>query len=397
MFNDDWHIPKVEIVNAGKIEHETKKQSLKLQLKAEDSKYLLDRIIILVNGVPMYGMKGFDISNQKISEITKKLRITLSEGENKIQISVINSKGAESIKQTVYVNYKPEQKSKHKLYIAAIGVSEYDNSAINLSYASKDAEDVMKLFKDNSNKYSEVILLPVINKDATQEKILKLKDELMNSKVDDQVIVFYAGHGILDNDYNYFLAVKDIDIDDISGTALAYEDFESLIDGIPARKKLILIDACHSGEVDNDAEVSEGAETFSNNRNVVKFSNKTRDVLSGKTSNLSLKSSFQLMKVLFADLRKGTGASIISSAGGGEFAIEGEMMKNGKIIKISNGIFTFSLLEALQNNKADIDKSGNITISELRDYVFKRVSKLSAGYQNPTSRRENPEFDFVVW
>lgn len=103
------------------------------------------------------------------------------------------------------------------------------------------------------------------------------------------------------------------------------------------------------------------------------------------------------MKVLFADLRESTGANIISSAGGGEFAIEGEMMKNGKIVKIKNGIFTFSVIEALLNENADIDNNKNITVSELRTYIFEQVSKLSAGYQNSTSRKENTEFDFKVW
>ena len=95
------------------------------------------------------------------------------------------------------------------------------------------------------------------------------------------------------------------------------------------------------------------------------------------------------MKELFADFRSSTGAVVISAAGGAEFAFESAKWKNG--------VFTYSVLEGLKTGNADADKNSEITVSELRDYVFARVKELTNGLQNPTSRKENLEFDFRVW
>jgi hypothetical protein len=100
-------------------------------------------------------------------------------------------------------------------------------------------------------------------------------------------------------------------------------------------------------------------------------------------------SSFELMKHMFADIRKGTGSTIISSAGGGEYAYESE--------KTKNGIFTYILLHGIRTGEADLNKNGDIMLSELRDYLMKNVSEMTRGYQNPTCRRQNLEFDFKVW
>ena len=80
---------------------------------------------------------------------------------------------------------------------------------------------------------------------------------------------------------------------------------------------------------------------------------------------------------------------VISSAGGMEFALESEKWKNG--------VFSYALLEALSEGRGDTDSDGQITVSELRNYVFDQVVELTNGQQHPTARRENLEYDFVVW
>jgi uncharacterized caspase-like protein len=95
------------------------------------------------------------------------------------------------------------------------------------------------------------------------------------------------------------------------------------------------------------------------------------------------------MNEMFADLRRGTGAVVISSASGVEFAFESAQWKNG--------VFTYSILEAFRSKDVDKNRTGAIEVSELKDYVIQKVTKLTNGKQHPTSRRENLEFDFVVY
>jgi uncharacterized caspase-like protein len=91
----------------------------------------------------------------------------------------------------------------------------------------------------------------------------------------------------------------------------------------------------------------------------------------------------------FADLRRGTGAAVISSSSGNEYSLEGEQWKNG--------VFTYSLLNGLKNHGADTNKDRVITVSELQAYVIEQVRSLTQGGQNPTVRRENLENDFIVY
>jgi uncharacterized caspase-like protein len=106
-------------------------------------------------------------------------------------------------------------------------------------------------------------------------------------------------------------------------------------------------------------------------------------------SSASSDAMLRFQQELFADLRRGTGAVVISSASGNEYALEGEQWKNG--------VFTYALLSGLRDHKADANKDGTITVGELQAYVIDEVRRLTAGGQHPTARRENLDYDFAVY
>ncbi|MBK6524513.1 MAG: hypothetical protein IPG07_02570 [Crocinitomicaceae bacterium] len=92
---------------------------------------------------------------------------------------------------------------------------------------------------------------------------------------------------------------------------------------------------------------------------------------------------------MFNDLRRGTGATVISAAGGAEYAMESATWQNG--------LFTYCLLEGIQTMNADANKNGEIMLSELQAYIGKKVEELSQGKQMPTSRLENLSLDYRIW
>ena len=388
----EFHLPHTQIKNKNEISFKTTKSEIDLDLEFSDSKYYLNKFNVWINNVPVYGSKGISISREKTKLYESSLKLNLARGTNKIQISCMNEKATESLKETFTVVYEPKTIKKQDLYIVSIGVSEFEESIYNLEYATKDATDISMLFQNKKNQFNEIHDIRLFDNDATVENILEAKKKLMQSNVDDLVIVFVASHGLLDENMDYFIATHDIEFRNPSVNGLAYEDLESLLDGIPSKKKLMLIDACHSGEVDKEDDLilanntNDENITFRGNESLWNFSNSTN----ARSSNtLDYRNTFELMKSLFVDLRRGTGAVVISSAGGGEFAYEGEQW--------NNGVFTYSFIEGLTSKNADSNKDGEIRVSEIRDYVFNSVSRLTYGRQNPTARRDNIEFDFTVW
>lgn len=377
-----FKVPEVTITSNTETSATTTK-IYQLNFEAADKTNSISRYNIWVNGVPLFGKKGQEFTD-KSTNITKSVPIELGAGLNRIEASVINEIGVESLRESFKLRYDPSTNLKPDMYLVSIGVSHFNDQKYNLSYASKDASDISKLYKSRVDLYNKITVITLTDSLATKANITNAKTILKNSKPDDLVILFIASHGLLDTNLDYYLATTDVDFNNPSNNGIVYEQFESLIDSIPSRKKIVFIDACHSGEVDKEEVVL--AEGSNNENNGVK-SRSFKYV--NKKEGIGLNNSFELMQAMFTDLRRGTGAAILSSASGVEFAFESPVWKNG--------VFTYALLEGLSSKKADTNKDLKTSVSELRNYIAERVVYLTNGKQNPTSRGENLDFDFVIW
>jgi|GEM_PF-2652302 len=366
--------PSVELQNKSKIPKVTENEEVTLEMKLSDN---TNSVIIYDNGVPVY-------ENKQPASGTVSAKIKLISGENNISIITRNKEQIEGNPVSVIVNNLKKTENR-KVYYIGIGVSNYVNSSMNLKYADKDVNslnDYLQLkYRDQYEFHS------LLNEEATRENILKIKEILNKTSVEDIVILSLSGHGVINDDYDFFFATYDLDFKNPQLRGLKYSEIQDLLSGIPARRKLLLLDACHSGEIYKTNElVAQDHQTVQLQKNVTGYTPKGSE---GNSIAPGEDESFALMQNLFFDTERGNGAFIIAAAGGREFAYEGEEWKNG--------VFTYSLINSIRELGYDTWKGSlPIPVSKLKSAVNQKVTALTDGMQKPTSRSENIEWDWEL-
>jgi hypothetical protein len=413
MLKPDFHVPELAIV--GDVPSTTDSNEINVRIKASDNKYPLERLKVYVNNVPVNGRDGELLreearSNQGLlgritgafssaptgpQTLERTIPIKLAAGRNKIQISVLNNAGAESLYANVELNCTA-QRPRPTLYAVALGVSDYANPEWSLKYAAKDARDVLERLKTKSaSSYGEVKELLLTDKEVTKESLAQIKDFLKDATIDDTVLMFVAGHGLLDSKYDYYFGTTDIDFNNPADKGIAFEEFDDLLAGLPSLKKSLLIDTCHAGELDEEEKAllaSAGGTTapLPTGNGIAMRSIGTRGMnVKAIEGARGASEWYDRLQGLFVDLRRGSGSTILSSSAGAEYALESSEQQNG--------LFTYAVLEALDGKPdADTNKDGSVQMSELGEYVKKRVSELTNNKQTPNTRRVNLEGDFTL-
>lgn len=405
----DLRLPEISLETAS-IPAVTREKTLRFKVIAADQSASLARLNVYVNDVSIYGAKGYSLSAAKSKNLNKDVALELTEGSNRVQVSVFNEKGAESIRQTFNIKYEGVS-PKPELYLVAVGVSNYKDAEFNLKYPAIDVANITKLFETRTaEKEQAYVISPnpqdktglieqpksfyrlhkfeLTNENATLEKIGGVRDFLKNAKPEDEVVIFISGHGLLDGEKNYYFATYDVDFRNPKERGLSFEKLEDLIDETAARRKILLIDTCHAGEVDKP-ELENLKMSAQIPGGVIKGIDLAARSGVFRLDGKSSQNIDEIAGELFADLRLGNGTVVVAASGGLEYAFESA--------KWSGGVFTYSVRLALEEMKADADRNGRISIAELRDFVGKKVSELTEGRQKPNFRRESIESDFRVY
>ncbi|RYF86655.1 MAG: caspase family protein [Chitinophagaceae bacterium] len=328
---------------------------------------------VIDNGVPVYGKSGWRIT-RTTSATQMAIKVPLEKGRNKLQVFVSDEGGMVSASEnvTVVADYLA---SEPVTYFVGIGIDKFTDSRHNLNYSVKDIRDLAFRLQARG---AIVNIDTLFNENVTVENVAALKRRLVSAKTNDKIVVAYSGHGLLSKNFDYFLSTYNVDFQNPEIGGLSYEAFESLLDSIPVRKKLVLIDACHSGEVDKEEMLQYKTVVQTKAADGLKG----LDIENTDSSKVGMKNSFELMQELFMNVGRNTGATIISAAAGTQLAQERGELKNG--------VFTFSILEYLNEHPVP-------SVSRLKEYVMKRVPELTAGLQQPTTRNESGQADWTLW
>ncbi|MCB0476641.1 MAG: caspase family protein [Crocinitomicaceae bacterium] len=361
-------LPFLEFNNKNEFSVRTLEKELRMKCTLP-SKLSTEDLAFFNNNVPVHPKikkKGNEV------EIT----YTLIPGKNKLEICP-KKEGNFGLKDYYEITYDVEEKP--ELYLVCMGVSEYSNKSFNLKYAAKDTKDFYAEIS-KSQAFGKVNNLLLTNDLVTKEKLEDIKKFLAKAKENDVVIVFIAGHGVLDDQFNYFYATHDMDFQDPAKYGISFYDLEDLLSNVASINKVLFMDTCHSGELE-DEEVVKTEEKISDGELTFR----------GSTS-LTYSNAYQqkanYMSALFSDLRTNNGAVILSSSSGVEFSMEGDKWKNG--------LFTYCLLKGLKENHGDLDNDGSINILELLNYVTNQVYYLSHGQQRPNLRQSNIALDLRI-
>ncbi|NES19568.1 MAG: hypothetical protein F6K41_11725 [Symploca sp. SIO3E6] len=235
---------------------------------------------------------------------------------------------------------------------------------------------------------------------ATKESILSNLNWLQQQAAADSeatVLVYYSGHGWLDNDTGkYYLIPHDVEPFDIPNSALPADIFTEALRQIPAQRLLVIIDSCYAaGMATAKSNVGAfaqhgalAAKHLGDNSSTKPNINHPNALPSnaGK-KHLKLPGNFlstALPKYLIDKLKQGTGRAVFTSSTGEQ---KSWIRPDGNM-----SIYTFHFLEALQG-AANQPGDQVVTVSNLMNYVGKTVP---ASAKQLCQAEQTPFFDFAT-
>jgi WD40 repeat protein/uncharacterized caspase-like protein len=297
-----------------------------------------------VNGVTLgiedRGFKRVDQPTAPAGE-GKSIKVTrtlgLTPGENRIAILAYNEAGLiASEAAEITVSSAQQGSEKASLYVLAVGVNEYWDSALRLNFAAADANSIGEGFRQAGTKlYQQVTIKTVKDRDATAENLDHVFAELGQKVRPQDVFVFFlAGHGKTVDARFYFLP-QDFHYsgeDSIIKKGVGQDQLQSWVSRIKAQKSVLLFDACESGSLIGDKIAMRGIEE----------------------------------KAAVDRMTRAMGRTVLTATTDNKPAVEGYR---------GHGVFTYTLLAGL--DEADSNGDGVIDVTELAQYVDRRLPDLT--------------------
>ena len=134
-----------------------------------------------------------------------------------------------------------------------IGNNAYVNPVPLLETPIADVDRIAEILRTRYGYETTVI------KNATKAATARALNQLAaNTRPDDSVLVFYAGHGYLMNDINMGFWLPVDASAKTAGNWISNEDISKFLTAIPARQLILVSDSCYSGTLTREFRVTGG-------------------------------------------------------------------------------------------------------------------------------------------
>jgi len=205
------------------------------------SKAAITEVQLMLNG-KTFVSRGFGVDDDCTQSVDQSVK--LIPGKNELEIVVKTAgKVTRSEKRTIEYQAAAKSGNYHALIIA---VENYEDFSFrDLEKPIHDAIELQSILTTNYTfQPNDVTLLKNPKKEDILAKLAHLQDRL---GAEDNLLIYYSGHGIVKNDVGYWLpsdAAKDSRMAWLSNAEL-----RDYMNGMKAKHTLIIADACFSGSI----------------------------------------------------------------------------------------------------------------------------------------------------
>lgn len=321
-----------------------------------------NKVQILVDGRPLDSARGLkriraeqdvqaNAGDTDHANPPQSMTIPLPERNVSLTVIAENAFGT-SPPSTIQLQWAGESSAepppKPRLYALAVGISDYSNESLSdLKFASKDAEDFANIIKQQQDGFYREVTVKVL-RDPEHEQF---RDGLAwlgeKTSGDDVAMLFVAGHGVNDENGDYFFLASDANPDQIAHTAVPHDEIRESLSSLPG-KVIAFFDTCHSGNVMGGiADIN------------------------GVVNDLTAAEN---------------GVVVYSSSSGNQVSLENPIW--------GNGAFTKALVDGLEGEAASY--GDEITVKQLDAYLSHRVKDLTEDRQTPVTTTPPAIPDFTI-
>lgn len=217
-------------------------------------------------------------------------------------------------------------------YALIIGNNKYNDPKLaQLKTPAADSQALAKILGDQTiGSFDQVT--PLVNQ--TDSRVRRaISAFLANKKPDDLVLLYFSGHGVLDDRGRLYLALKDTQLDILKATSIPSAFLTDEMDSCRSKRQILILDCCHSGAFERGTKGEQKAIT---------------------------ETTFE---------GSGFGRVVLTASDSTQYAFEGDQV----IKQTELSLFTHFLLDGLKTGEADVNNDGQVSLDEWYDYTYTRV------------------------